>query len=57
VGTGYLVRLGKSQVARRKPKDLLVSKSELVLMAAQDEVESGSRGMLEYRGNIFLCEG
>lgn len=28
-----------------KPKDLLVSKSELVLMAAQDEVESGDAGI------------
>ncbi|MEB2766453.1 hypothetical protein VC306_09805, partial [Citrobacter portucalensis] len=28
-----------------KPKDLLILKSELVLMAAQDEVESGNAGI------------
>ncbi len=41
-----------------KPKDLLVSKSELVLMAAQDEVESGELGDIDlFLMLSCLCRG
>jgi len=36
-----------------KPKDLLISKSELVLMAAQDEVESGEISPLSFNSFFF----